>query len=47
LTDNLRSWLLYRNLDWPICYFGRPVSRVDNRTLKKLARRAGIDPAAR
>jgi integrase len=44
-SDNLRGWLLYWNLDKPITYFGRPVGRVDNRTLKKLAERAGIDPA--
>jgi integrase len=44
LTDNLRAWLLYWNLDKPIVYFGRPVGRVDNRTLKKVAERAGVDP---
>jgi integrase len=45
LTDNLRAWLLYWNLDKPITYFGRTVARVDNRTLKKIAVRAGVDPA--
>jgi integrase len=45
LTGNLRGWLLYWNLDRPIVYYGRPVERVDNRTLKKIAQRAGIDPA--
>ena len=45
LTDNLRGWLLYWNLDRPIVYFGRPVSKIDNRTLKLAAERAGIDPA--
>jgi integrase len=44
LTDNLRGWLLYWNLDKPITYFGRSVGRVDNRTLKKLAGKAGVDP---
>jgi hypothetical protein len=41
LTDNLRGWLLHWNLDKPITYFGRPVGRVDNRTLKRLAAKAG------
>jgi len=45
LTDNLRAWLLYWNLDKPITYFGRTVQRVDNRTLKKIAVKAGVDPA--
>jgi integrase len=36
---------LHWNLDKPITYYGRPVVRVDNRTLKKIAQRAGIDPA--
>jgi integrase len=45
LADNLRGWLLYWNLDKPIVYFGRAVGRVDNRTLKKIAARAGVDPA--
>jgi hypothetical protein len=42
LTDNLRGWLLYWNLDRPITYFGRTVAKVDNRTLRKLAAKAGV-----
>lgn len=45
LTDNLRGWLLYWNFDFPLTYFGRRVMRIDNRTLKKAAARAGLDPA--
>jgi hypothetical protein len=45
LTDNLRGWLLYWNLHKPITYFGRAVRKVDNRTLKKIAAKAGVDPA--
>lgn len=45
LTDNLRGWLLHWNLDHPITYFGRRVTKIDNRTLKKAAERAGLDPA--
>jgi integrase len=42
LTDNLKGWLLYWNLDRPIVENGIPVGKIDNRTLKKAARRAGI-----
>ena len=40
LTDNLRGWLLYWNVDRPLMYFGRVVKKVDARTLKEAARRA-------
>jgi len=41
LTNNLRAWLLYWNLDRPIVENGYPVKQVDNRTLKKAAARGG------
>lgn len=41
LTNNLRAWLLYWNLDRPIVENGYPVQQVDNRTLKKAAKRGG------
>jgi hypothetical protein len=44
LTDNLLGWLLHWNLDKPITYYGRAVGKVDNRTVKKIAAKAGIDP---
>jgi hypothetical protein len=45
LTHNLRGWLLHWNLDFPITYFGRAVVKIDSRTLKKAATRAGFDSA--
>lgn len=42
LTDNLRGWLTFWNLDRPLCYYGRPVTKIDNRTLKAAAKRAKI-----
>lgn len=42
LTDNLCAWLLYWNFDRPIVYCGRPVAKVDSRTLRKAAQRAGV-----
>lgn len=42
LTENLRHWLLHWNLDRPIVFNGTPVQRVDNRTLAKAAKRAGV-----
>ena len=45
LTDNLRGWLLYWDVDKPITHFGRPVTEIARRTLKKIAVRAGVDPA--
>src|SRR5262249_8374956 len=44
LTENLKGWLRYWNVDKPILYFGRPVINVDSRSLKKLAIKAGINP---
>ena len=44
LTENLRGWLLHWDRDYPIAYFGRPVRKIDGRTLKKAAVRAGLDP---
>ena len=46
LTDNLRGWLLYWNLDRPLVgkRLGVPVQGISSRTLKKAAKRAGIDP---
>jgi integrase len=54
LTDNLRGWLLHWNLDRPIIWTGahsgqkagadpRPIRRIDNRTLARIAKRAGIE----
>jgi hypothetical protein len=47
LTDNLRAWLLYWNLDRPIVgkRLGLPVKAISARTPKKAAERAAIDPA--
>lgn len=42
LTDNLRGWLLHWNLDRPIVYNGAPVNTIDNRTLRRAARRGGV-----
>jgi integrase len=45
LTDSLRGWLLYWNLDKPITYYGRAVAQVSSKkTLKKIAVTAGVDP---
>src|SRR5262245_25070215 len=46
LTDNLRGWLLYWNLDKPLVgkRLGIPVQGISSRTLKKAAMRTGIDP---
>lgn len=44
LTNNLRGWLLHWNLDYPIALAnGRRVAHIDNRTLVKAAKRAGVD----
>jgi hypothetical protein len=46
LTDNLRGWLLYWNVDRPLIgQSGEPIKKTNARTLKKAAKRAGIDPA--
>jgi integrase len=45
LTENLREWFQFWNLDYPIVYFGRAVEKVDSRTLKKAAKSAGLDPS--
>jgi integrase len=42
LTDNLRGWLLHWGLDRPIERNGAPVLAIDNRTLQKAAKDAGI-----
>lgn len=42
LTNNLRGWILHWNLDRPIVYQSRPVRRVDNRTLAKIAEAAKL-----
>jgi len=44
LSDNLRGWLLYWNLDKPITYFGRTVARVDNRRSKRSPRGPASTP---
>jgi integrase len=43
LTANLRGWLLHWNLEYPLVYAGRRIKRVENRSLKALAKRAGLD----
>lgn len=44
LTDNLRGWLVTWNLSFPIVdEHGERQMSVDNRTLQKAAKRAGID----
>jgi integrase len=43
LTDNLFGWLKVWNREWPIHKRnGEPIDKLDNRTLKKAAQRAGI-----
>ena len=42
MSQTTRAWLLYWNLDRPIVYFGRPVAKVDSRTIRKAAQRAGV-----
>lgn len=42
LTDNLRGWLIHWNLDHPLVRGGYPVKKIDNRTLAKIAERAGL-----
>jgi hypothetical protein len=42
LTDNLRGWLLHWNIDRPVLRKGQAVARVDNRTLAKVAKAAGL-----
>jgi integrase len=37
LTDCLRGWLLYWNLERPIVYFGEPIARISNHTFEKIA----------
>lgn len=50
LTDNLRGWLIYWNVDAPICRTTRDgrdviVRKIDNRSLKRAAERAGLPDA--
>lgn len=52
LSFNLRAWLIYWNADAPICKWTKDgrniiVKRVDNRTLKDAAIRAGVPDAER
>lgn len=42
LTDNYMGWLLYWNLDRPISINGRPVAKINNRTLQAAAMSAGV-----
>lgn len=43
LTDNLLGWLMTWNREWPIHdEYGERIRGVDNRTLQKVAKRAGI-----
>lgn len=42
LTDNLRGWLLYWNLERPILYCGQPVKEVLAKTFKRIAERAEV-----
>lgn len=42
LTNNLRGWLLYWNLERPINYAGQPVDDLLPKTFKKVGTRAGV-----
>ena len=42
LTDCLKNWFTFWNLDCPIIYQGKPCAGVNYRSIKKVARRAGI-----
>jgi integrase len=42
LTNNLRAWLIYWNLDKPIVYYGDPIDAVSVRTVQKAAKKAGV-----
>lgn len=47
LTDNLRGWLLHWNQERPIAYAGQPVDDILPRTIKKIAKRAGVPQMVR